>query len=145
LIEIKARACTGLPERRRPAKMRRMSKRRSNSLVAWFAVAALLLCQAAGLVQARVLDWTVPQAQGGGCHSAAGDERSSQKTVHIPCDAAQTVGETFKLPTITPALLPFAEALIVAATNAQRAPPVTHIAHAGAPPPLHLLYARLRN
>jgi hypothetical protein len=122
-----------------------MSKRRSNSLVAWFAVAALLLCQAAGLVQARVLDWTVPQAQGGGCHSASGNGGSSQKTVHVPCDAAQTVGETFKLPSVVAALLPLAAAMIVAPANATRLPAATQIAHAGAPPPLHLLYARLRN
>jgi hypothetical protein len=144
-MQIKVSTCTYLPGRAGPAKMRRMSKRRSNSLVAWFAVAALLLCQTAGLVQARAFDWTVPQAQGGGCHSVSGEEGPSQKTVHIPCDAAQTVGETFKLPTITLALLPLAAALIVAQDNAQRAPPVIHIAHAGAPPPLHLLYARLRN
>jgi hypothetical protein len=125
--------------------MARMPKRRPNPLVAWCAVLALLLCQAAGLIDARVVDWTVAQPQGGGCHSAAAEDGQSGKTVHIPCDSAQSVGETFKLPSVTPALLGFAAGLLVCTAHANLATPFLHLAHAGAPPPLHLLYARLRN
>ena len=126
--------------------MRRMSKRRSNPLVAWCAVLALLLCQAAGLVDARALDWTVIQTHGGGCHSATAEDGQPGKAFHVPCDAAQSVGETFKLPSVMPALLPFAAGLLLAAAvDTTRATPLLPLAHAGAPPPLHLLYARLRN
>jgi hypothetical protein len=122
-----------------------MSKRRSNSLVAWCAVLALLLCQVAGLIDARALDSTVTQAQGGGCHGVADGDVDPGKTFHIPCDSAQTVGETFKLPTVTPALLPFAAGLIIAPVDGSPAAPFLHLPHAGAPPPLHLLYVRFRN
>jgi hypothetical protein len=67
------------------------------------------------------------------------------KVVHIPCDSAQTVVETFKLPTVTPALLPFAAVLIVAPAHSGAMPPILRFAQGGAPPPLHLLHCRLRN
>jgi hypothetical protein len=134
-----------LPTREPPAKMHGMSKRRSNSLVACLAALALLLCQAAGLVHGGALDGKVSQQNSAGCHSVPDEHGQPGKTVHVPCDAAQTIGETLKLPTVTPALLPFAAALPAAPANASSALPVVHFAHAGAPPPLHLLHCRLRN
>jgi hypothetical protein len=123
-----------------------MSKARSNSLVAFLAVLALLLCQTAGLVHGRALVWTAGEQNSSACHSIPGEDGQPGKLVHIPCDTAQTVGETFKLPTVTPALLPFAAALIVAPAHSGANPPVLlHLAQGGAPPPLHLLHCRLRN
>jgi hypothetical protein len=113
--------------------------------VASFATLALLLCQAAGLVHGRTIEWGATEANGAACHSMPDEQGHPGKAAHIPCDEAQSVAETFKLPTITPALLCFAAALHFAPSDARSTPPVTHVIHAGAPPPLHLLYSRLRN
>jgi hypothetical protein len=145
LIEIKSISASHLRAGSCAAKMPRMSKARSNTLVAFFAVLALLLCQTAGLVHGRALDWTAGEQSSSACHSIPGEEGQPGKLVHIPCDTAQTVGETFKLPTVTPALLPFAAALIVGPAHSGVAPPVLQLAQGGAPPPLHLLHCRLRN
>jgi hypothetical protein len=134
-----------LPAAQRAAKMPRMSGSRFRSLVAGFAVLALLLCQAAGLVQARAFDWAATQQTGSGCHSVPGEHGEPDKAAHIPCDSAQTVGEVFKLPAVTAVFLTASSSLFLAPANANGTPAVMHLAHAGAPPPLHLLYARLRN
>lgn len=145
LIEIKAIGSSHLRVDSRTAKMPRMSKARSDSLIGFLAVLALLLCQTAGLVHGRALDWTAGEQSSSACHSIHGEEGQPGKLVHIPCDSAQTVGETFKLPTVTPALLAFAWTLIVAPAHSTAASPVLHLAQGGAPPPLHLLHCRLRN
>jgi hypothetical protein len=145
LIEIKVIGGSDLRAGSCAAKMPPMSKARSDWLVAFVAVLALLLCQTAGLVHGRALDGTAGEQSGGACHSIPAEDGQPGKLVHIPCDSAQTVGETFKLPTVTPALLPFAAALIVAPAHSGSNPPVLHLAQGGAPPPLHLLHCRLRN
>jgi hypothetical protein len=145
LIEIKLTWRARLPAGERAAKMPRMSKARSDSLVAFLAVLALLLCQTAGLVHGRAPDRTATQETSSGCHGVPAEPGHPGKVVHIPCDSAQTVGETFKLPTVTPALLPFAAVLIVAPAHSGAMPPILRFAQGGAPPPLHLLHCRLRN
>lgn len=123
--------------------MRGMSRRRLNSLVACFATLALLLCQAAGLVHGRTVEWVAAQPNAAECHSVPDEHGNPGKAVHIPCDSAQSVGETFKLPVVTPAILRLTLAYTAAWTPATTTPPVLHLAHAGAPPPLHLLHCRL--
>jgi hypothetical protein len=120
-----------------------MSKRPSNSIVAFIAAVALLLCQAAGVVHGRTPDGA--SAQQTGCHGVLDDQGQPGKAAHVPCDAAQPVGETLKLPAVTPVLLTFAAALPVASVTVSSAPQLRCLAHAGAPPPLHLLHCRLRN
>jgi hypothetical protein len=145
LIEIKPPPAARLPAGKRAAKMPRMSKARSDPLVALIAALALLLCQAAGLVHARAPDGAVTQETSSGCHGVPVEPGQPGKVVHIPCDSAQTVGEIFKLPAVTPALLPFAAALVLAPAHAAAMAPVLHLVQGGAPPPLHLLHCRLRN
>jgi hypothetical protein len=122
-----------------------MSKARSDSLVAILTVLALLLCQTAGLVHGRAPAWTATQESSTGCHGVPAEPGQPGKIVHIPCDSAQTVGEAFKLPSVTPALLPFAAALILAPAHSGAMPPILQLAQGGAPPPPHLLHCRLRN
>ncbi len=113
--------------------------------MASFATLALLLCQAAGLVHGRAIEWGTAEANGAACHLTPDEQGHPGKAVHIPCDEAQSVAETFKLPTVTPTLVCFAAALAFAPSNTRTTAPVTPVTHAGAPPPLHLLYSRLRN
>ena len=122
-----------------------MSRWPSNSIVAWIATIALLLCQAAGVVHGRAPDGNAAQQSNASCHGPADAHGQPDKTVHVPCDTAQTVGETLKLPTITPVLLTFAAALTVVSATVSTAPPLTCLAHGGAAPPLHLLHCRLLN
>jgi hypothetical protein len=125
--------------------MRGMSRGRLNSLVACFATLALLLCQAAGLVHARTVEQLEIQANAPACHSVSREHGNPGKALHIPCDSAQSVGETFKLPAVTPALLGFILAFTAAWTPVTTTPPVLHLVHAGAPPPPRLLHCRLLN
>jgi len=121
-----------------------MFSRRMKSLVAFFAVVALLLCQAVGLVQARQLDRTAADSAAA-CHSIPDEQGHPGKAVHVACDSGPTAAEAVKLPAIAPVILPVAPAFFE-----QPAPPgaagwAMPVAFAGAPPPLHLLHCRLRN
>lgn len=145
LMQIKRGWPVHLPVPERAAKMHGMSRRRWTSLVAAFATLALLLCQAVGLVHGRTIERTATEANGAACHTIPDEQGHTGKAVHIPCDEAQSVAETFKLPAVTPALLCLAATLVLTPAHAHSPALATHVAHAGAAPPLHLLYSRLRN
>jgi hypothetical protein len=144
LIEIKAAQAIPLPRRTLLVNMPVMFSRRMKSLVAFFAVAALLLCHAVGLVQARQLERTSVDSTVA-CHSIPDEQGHSGKAVHVACDSGPTAAEAVKLPAITPVILPVPAAFFE--PPAQSASPAwaTPVAFAGAPPPFHLLHCRLRN
>ena len=121
----------------------------AKSLVALITVIALLSCHAAFASQAGKVS-TASAALTADivrCHAAEDDTDTHRgAALPAPCDSAQAVGDTFKLPQVAITELPvLLTALEQPWTSIALPPRLTDTGLAGASPPLRLLHCRLRN